>query len=149
MQQGKSISYVTDNLPPLKSPNTDMVCAWITCGGQPLAKNSYVDTIEQTASGPRRTVMYCMDGDIRVDFPGIESNVSFEEFRRRWLDDKWLASNTDHPITFLKYFSKNLKQVREWLRDQKPAVLVRRGNRCAYIPADCSEAKTKKILSEL
>ena len=149
LQTGSQISWVRDHLPPLKSPNTDLMVAWISCGGKLAEGTSYLDTIEDTPEGPKRTVTYLFDGSATVDFKGFEDGVQFEEFRRRWLDDAWLAENLDHPIAFLKAALKNARITRQWLREQKPAALIKRGNKVAYIPADCTESRKRKILSEI
>jgi len=148
LRVGQKISYVRDNLPPLQSPNTDLMIAWVTSGGKQAAK-SFEDAVEQTPDGPKRTVTYSFDGDSKVDFVGFDSGIDFEEFRRRWLSDEWIFANADHPIAYMKLLLKNSRIIRAWLREQKPAALIRRGNRLAYIPADCPEDRKKRILSEL
>jgi len=40
-------------------------------------------------------------------------------------------------------------RLKAWIRDEKPAVLIRRGNRVAVIHPDLPEAKKAKILAEL
>lgn len=149
LKTGDQITWIKDELPPLKSPNTDLMVAWLTCGGKLADGTSYVDAIEDTLSGPKRTVTYLFDGSKTVDFAGIESGVNFETFRKRWLDDAWVESNADHPISFLKVGLKNNRIVRQWLREQKPAALIKRGNKVAFIPADCDERRKQRILSEL
>jgi len=149
LQTGQQLTWVKDDMPPLKSPNTDLMVAWITCGGKLADGTSYLDSVESTPDGPKRTVTYIFDGSVTVDFGGIESNVGFDEFRRRWLSDEWIVANSDHPIAFLKACLRNSKIVRAWLREQKPAALIKRGNKVAYIPADCSESRKQRILAEL
>jgi len=147
MKIGQKIQWVRDELPPLKSPNTDLVCGWLTCGGQLLKVGGYSDTVEQTESGPKRTVTWNIDGNVLVNFGAEE--IDFEEFRRRWISETWCVANSDHPITYLKQYRDNTRKVRDWIRDQKPSVLIKRGNRTAVIPANCEEAKRQQILSAL
>lgn len=149
LKTGDQIHWIKDELPPLKSPNTDLMVAWLTCGGKLAPGTSYVDSIEETQSGPKRTVTYLFDGSVSVDFTGIETGVSFETFRKRWLDDGWIDANPDHPISFLKIGLKNNRIARQWIREQKPAALIKRGNKIAFIPADCPEHRKQRILSEL
>lgn len=149
LQTGQQITWLKDSLPPLKSPNTDLMVAWLTCGGKLAEGTSYLDSVEESIDGPKRTVTYLFDGSTLVDFGGIESGISFDEFRRRWLDDDWISAHLDHPIAFLKAALRNSKIVRAWLREQKPAALIKRGNKVAYIPADCPEQRKQRILSEL
>lgn len=149
IKNGTEIAWLKDELPPLKSPNTELMAAWITCGGKLAEGTSYVDAVEDTPQGPKRTVTYLFDGSVKVDFKGFENGISFSEFRKRWLDEAWIEANADHPIAYLKLGLKNNRTVRQWLREQKPAALIKRGNRVAFIPADCPEARKKRILSEL
>lgn len=149
LKNGQTISWVRDDLPPLISPNTDLMVAWITCGGKLAEPHSFTDTVEQTTNGPKRTVTYMFDGASTVDFNGFEVGIGFDEFRRRWLDEAWISANADHPLAYVKNALKNSKIVRQWLREQKPAALIRRGNKVAFIPADCPEHRKQKILAEL
>lgn len=147
MKIGQKIEWIRDELPPLQSPNTDLISAWLTCGGTLLPVGGYSDAVEEVDGQPKRTVTWNVDGCVSVNF-GTEE-VDFAEFRRRWISEDWIRANTDHPITYLKQFRDNMKKVKGWLKDQKPSVLVRRGGRTAVIPANCPEAKKQKILAAL
>jgi hypothetical protein len=147
MKIGQQIDFVRDNLPPLKSPNTDLVSAWLTCGGQLLEEDPYSWTVEDTNSGPQQTVTWCMDGGINVKF-GAEV-VNFGEFRRRWLSPTWCVENPDHPISYMRLQRDNMAKMKAWIKTLKPAVLIRRGGRVAVIHPDLPEAKKNKILAEL
>lgn len=149
LKTGDKIHWVRDELPPLKSPNTDLMVAWVTCGGHLAEGTSYIDAVEQTQFGPKRTVTYLFDGNKTVDFNGIERGVDFETFRKRWLDDEWIAKNADHPIAFLKVVLKNNKIARQWIREQKPGALIRRGNKVGFIPDGCDEVRKQRILESL
>ena len=149
MKAGQTIHWLKDDKAPLASPNTPLVSAWLTCGGQLLSECGFSDTIEAVDGEQKRTVTWMIDGDFSVEFPDFRETVDFEEFRRRWNDVEWFKANTEHPIAYLVQFSSNLRKLRDWLKQQKPAVLVKRGNRTAVIPADCTEARKKQILAEL
>lgn len=147
MKIGQQIDFVRDNLPPLKSPNTDLVSAWLTCGGQLLEEDPHSWTVEDTNSGPQQTVTWCLDGCINVKF-GAEV-VNFGEFRRRWLSPTWCVENPDHPISYMRLQRDNMAKMKAWIKTLKPAVLIRRGGRVAVIHPDLPEAKKNKILAEL
>jgi len=147
MKIGQTVEWLKDNLSPLKSPHTDLVIAWLTCGGTLLKDNSYIDTIEQTQNGPKRTVTWCIDGDVKALFG--DNEMDFREFKSKWNDAEWCKKNNDHPIAHHRLSRDNTVQIRDWLKQQKPAALIRRGNRTAIIPADCPEAQKNKILANL
>ena len=144
---GQRIDFIRDELPPLKSPNTDLVGAWLTCGGELLQEEPHTQTVEQTDTGPRHTTTWCINGDKTVSFG--EEIVDFEEFRRRWISVEWCHSNTDHPISYLRLMRDNMSKLKDWIKTQKPSVLIRRGKRVAVIHPDLPEAKKARILSEL
>lgn len=150
---GQRITFVNDNLPPLQSPHTDMVLAWVTCGGICLKGSEYTDTVQTLSDGTeKRQVTWRIDDTRPVEFecaPGKKESVHFEEFRKRWMSDDWIQSNLNHPIAYLKTYRENEKKIRDWLKKQKPAVLIQRNNKTAIIPADCPEARKAKILAEL
>lgn len=147
MHVGQTIDFIRDNLPPLKSPNTDIVGAWFTCGGQLLKEDPYSWTVEETHDGPKQTVTWCVDGDVPVKF-GSES-VTFAEFRRRWMSSSWCAENPDHPISYMRLYRDNGAKMKTWIKTLKPAVLIRRGGRVAVIHPDLPEARKNQILAEL
>ena len=75
--------------------------------------------------------------------------MDFKEFRQKWNDPEWCKLNNDHPIAHHRLNRDNTQQIRDWLKQQKPAALIRRGGRTAIIPADCPEAQKAKILANL
>ena len=151
---GQKISFIKDTEnPPLKSPHTDMVLAWITCGGSCLKGNEYLDTVQTFADGTqRRSVTWYIDDNKPVHFNltgGVCDTVDFTEFKRRWMDENWMRTNRDHPMAFLKMYRENETKIRDWIKRQKPAVLIEKNGKTAIIPADCPEAQKNKILAEL
>jgi hypothetical protein len=147
MKAGQRIDFVRDDMPPLKSPNTDLIGAWLTCGGELLEQDPYSCTVEDTPAGPKMTTTWCEIGDKPVSF-GTET-VDFEEFRKRWLLPSWCDDNPDHPISYLRLYRDNSNKLKGWVKSQKPAVLIRRGNRVAVIHPDLPEARKAEILAEL
>jgi hypothetical protein len=147
MRVGQRIDFVKDNLHPLKSPNTDLVGAWLTCGGSLLKEDPYSWTVEETGSGPHQTMTYHIDGDQPVEIQG--QRIEFQEFRRCWMDKAWCEENDEHPISYMKLFRDNTVKFKTWIKEQKPCVLVRRGSRVAVIHPDLPEARKAKILAEL
>lgn len=150
---GQRITFIKDDLPPLQSPHTDMVLAWVTCGGSCLKGSEYLDTIQAMPDGTeKRQVTWRIDDSRPVEFDlcdGKKEKINFDQFRKRWMSEEWVQANLNHPIAYLKMYRENEKKIRDWLKRQKPAVLIQRNNKTAIIPADCPEAKKAKILAEL
>ena len=147
MKIGQRIDFVKDNLHPLKSPNTDLVSAWLTCGGSLLKEDPYSWTVEETADGPRQTMTYHIDGSQPVSIQG--ESLEFQDFRFRWMDRDWCSQNDEHPISYMRLFRDNGVKFKAWIKEEKPAVLIRRGNRVAVIHPDLPEARKAQILAEL
>ena len=149
---GQRIHVVQDETSPLKSAHTDMVTAWITCGGSCVKGQEYLDTVQTMPDGSqKRRVVWYIDDAIKATFelPDRKEQIDFAEFRSRWMNEEWMEKNADHPICYLKIYRENEKKIRDWIKQQKPAVLIKRNNKTAIIPANCSEAQRNKILAEL
>ena len=144
---GQRIDFLKDDQPPLKSPNTDLISHWLTCGGELLKEDPYSQTVEQTDNGPKTVTTWLVNGDKLVAFD--EESVNFEEFRRRWMSKDWCMANPDHPIAYLRSARDNAVALKAWIKTQKPSVLIRRGNRVAVIHPDLPEARKNQILAEL
>lgn len=144
---GAEITLLRDDKPPLKSPNTKLIAAAITCGFEFAHSEAMLDTIQQTDSGPKRQVTWSMNGGKKADIAGEE--VSFVEFRKRYESMDWCKANPNSPIAYLRFVFDNYERLRDKLRDMKPLALIKRGNRIALIPADADAATREKILCRL
>lgn len=144
---GQQIDYIRDNLPPLKSPNTDLIGAWLAVGGELLDEENFHDTVEETSDGVKRQVIWSVKGDLPARVGGEE--VTFEEFRKRWLSDEWRAANPRHWITIQRAQRDFTVQLKTWLQTQKPCALIRKGNRHVVIHPDLPADKKAKLLAAL
>ena len=147
LKTGMRIDYIRDNLPPLKSPNTDLIGAWLAVGGQLLDEENFHDTVEETTDGVKRQVIWSVKGDVLASLNGEE--VNFDEFRRRWLSDEWRAANPLHWITIQRAQRDHTVALKTWLQTQKPCALIRKGKRCVVIHPDLPEEKKAKLLAQL
>jgi len=147
LKAGMRINFIRDNLPPLKSPNTDLIGAWLAVGGQLLDEENFHDTVEETSDGVKRQVVWSVKGDV----PAVvgDEEVSFEEFRRRWLSEEWRAQNPKHWISIQRAQRDFTVTLKTWLQTQKPCALIRKGNRCVVIHPDLAEDKKAKLLAQL
>jgi hypothetical protein len=147
LKVGMRIDYIRDEMPPLKSPNTDLIGAWLAVGGQLLDEENFHDTVEETKDGIRRQVVWSVKGDVLADCNGEQ--ISFQEFRRRWLSDEWRAQNPSHLITTLKSQRDFTVSLKTWLQTQKPCAIIRKGKRHVVIHPDLPADKKEKLLAML
>jgi hypothetical protein len=112
---GMRIDFIRDNMPPLKSPNTDLIGAWLAVGGQLLDEENFHDTVEETTDGVRRQVIWSVKGDVLAQVGDEE--VNFEEFRRRWLSDSWRAENPTHWISIQRAQRDYTVNLKTWLKE--------------------------------
>ena len=144
---GQRVDFVRDNLPPLKSPNTDMIAAWCGIGGKLLDENNYEDTVEETGNEFRRQVTWAINGDVKIN-TGTET-IDFEEFRRRWLSEEWRQSNPLCIVSLLRRVRDKAVEMKTWIKSEKPWVKVTRGSRYVTFHPDLDEARKAKLLSQL
>jgi len=125
---GQKITFINDNQPPLQSPYTDMVLAWVTCGGTCVKGAEYMDTVQVLPDGTeKRQVTWRIDDTKPIEFElcnGVIDRMNFEEFKRRWMSEDWIRVNLNHPIAYIKVYRDNERKVRDWIKKQKPC--------CAY-----------------
>ena len=151
MQIGQTIDFVRDNEDPLKSVNIRLVNAAFSCGIKPLEGGAYSETVQQTAQGNKRTVTWAVDGGSKAVFEPIaqREEISFVEFRKRFGSLEWCEQNPNHPISYLRAFCDNENRLLDFLKQQKPQILVQRGNRTVVLPADCAPEVRTKLLGML
>jgi hypothetical protein len=151
MTKGKSIHFLRDDQPPATSTNTRIIAGALISGGTFASPKPFLDAIEDTPTGPKRQVTWCMDADKLMEFlPEFEAeSINFGEFARRFLSAEWCEANPHHPISYMRAYSEQLNRLRDKLRTMKPMVLIRRGNKHVLIPADADAARREKILSHL
>jgi hypothetical protein len=144
---GQRIDFVRDNLPPLKSPNTDLIAAWCGIGGRLLDDNNYEDTVEETGTGTVRQVTWAVNGDVKVAVDGVE--IDFEEFRRRWLSESYHAENPRCLVTQLRRVRDKAVSMKTWIKGEKPWVKITKGKRFVTFHPDLDDARKAKLLKEL
>jgi hypothetical protein len=151
MKIGQVIDFVRDNSDPLKSTNTRLVNCAFSCGIKPLESGAYSQTVQQTDNGPKRTVTWAIDGASKAVFEPIaeREEISFVEFRKRFESLDWCEANPNHPISYLRAFCDNENRLLDFIKAQKPQILVQRGNRTVVLPADCKPEVKSKLLGML
>ena len=115
---GQVLHKIVDNESPMKSPNTDLVGAWLTAGGK-LLEPCYEDVVEEE----KRYVSWIIDGNVKTIIDGEE--VSFEQFQDRFLNQKWCEAHPDSGITFMRAFRDNLRDLKVWAKNQPTGIRKR------------------------
>ena len=154
MKQGDTITVVREeDVKPSESRNTRMIAAALASGGIFASDKAFLDTIEDTQSGPKRTVTWLMDGANKISFDPIPQaeQISIAEFRRRFDSQEWCESNADHPIAYMRAMSEHLNRLLDKIKTMRPMLLIRKGKRFAIVPSGsdaASKARRELILAE-
>lgn len=151
MRTGQKIIFVRGSEPPLRCPHTALIAAGLVSGARLAGDKAFLHTIEEAEGEAKQSTTWSVDGAgellFRPRFP--EERIDFAEFRRRFEDEAWCRDNPDHPIAYLRAFADTLADLREQLRGQKPALLLRKGKRFAVIPQDADPDRKREILELL
>jgi hypothetical protein len=146
----RKLHVLKDDLPPLKSPNTALVAAATTSGIQLSEDQPFIQTIEGSGDDVKRQTIWCLK-DCEVEFlpEFTPERISTAEFVRRFRDAQWRTDNPHHPIAFMAWMHETNQRLREKIKLNKALLMVRRGNKIAFIPQGCDAATRDKILSYL
>jgi len=153
MKQGTTVAIVREHdTPPMKSRNTSMIAGAITSGFEFATDKAFFDTVEDVGGTPKRTVTWLMNAAKTVRFVPIpkEEEITFTEFKRRFLSQEWCEANPDHPISYMRGIIENKGGLVDKIKTLMPMLLLRKGKRVAIVPSGNDEAsKTlrEKILS--
>lgn len=148
----RHLHVLKDDMAPLKSPNTALVAAATTSGILLSEDQPFLHTLEDDPNGgqPKRQTVWCLR-DMEIEFlPQFEpERITTGEFVRRFRDPAWRMANPHHPIAYMAWMHETNQRLRERIRDNKALLMVRRGNRTAFIPQGSSAAEREKILALL
>lgn len=163
LKTGQMINFIQDAQDPLRSPNTRLICAWLTCGGKLLEGRPFRYTVEKMDDGSEKiNVVWLLDAECRVEFPvytestehpgfyqKLTEKVSFKEFSRRFSDEMWNEQNTDHGMSFMYFYKENMKKMIGFLKETSPAIKIRTAKGVAVISKETPEHIKTKILNEI
>jgi hypothetical protein len=153
MKQGTTVAIVREHdTPPMKSRNTSMIAGAITSGFEFATEKAFSDTVEDVGGTPKRTVTWLMNAAKTVRFVPIpkEEEITFSEFKRRFLSQDWCEANPDHPISYMRGIIENKGGLVDKIKTLMPMLLLRKGKRVAIVPSgndDASKTLREKILS--
>jgi len=146
----RNLHVLKDDLPPLKSPNTGLVAAATTSGIQLSEDQPFIQTLEGSGDDVKRQTIWCLK-DCEVEFlPEFEpERISTTEFVHRFRDTQWRIDNPHHPIAYMAWMHETNQRLRDKIKLNKALLMVRRGNKIAFIPQGCDAATRDKILALL
>jgi hypothetical protein len=148
----RRLHILKDNESPLKSRNTAIVAAATTSGIELSGDRPFLHTIEEdpNTKQPKRQTVWCLK-DMEIDFsPEFKAEtITTAEFIRRFKDAEWRKNNPHHPIAYMAWFYETYMKLQEQIRENKPLLIVRRGNRLALVPQGADAALRDRILSLL
>lgn len=154
MKQGDTITIVRDqDTKPSESRNTRLIAAAIASGAVFASESAFLDAVEETSQGPRRTVTWLMDGATKMPFEPIDGSesITFDEFRRRFESQAWCEDNPNHPIAYLRAMTEHYNRLLDKIKTMRPMLLIRKGKRFAIVPSGSDAASTaqrEQILAE-
>lgn len=161
LKDNHPINFINDNEHPIKSANTKLICAWLTCGGKLMEPQGFTYTVEKTESGePKYSVTWLIDGEQEVEFERFEpigdgtykkvkERVNFREFQNRFRDSEWSNDNNEHPMAFIFFYKENMHKMIGFLKKTSPAIKIKTGKGTAIISHDTPEHIKQKILKDL
>ena len=148
----RNLHVLKDDLHPLQSPNTALVAAATTSGIRLSEDQPFIQTIEEDAitGQPKRQTVWCLK-DCEIEFlPEFSAEkITTAEFVRRFRDTAWRLNNPHHPIAYMAWMHETNQRLRDKIRLNKALLMVRRGNKIAFIPQGCEAAVRDKILALL
>ena len=154
MKQGDTITVVRDHdIKPSESRNTRLIAAAIASGAVFASDSAFMDAVEETPQGPRRTVTWLMDGARKIEFEPLAEaeQIDMAEFRRRFESLAWCEDNPNHPIAYMRAMTEHYNRLLDKIKTMRPMLLIRKGKRIAIVPSgsdEASKATREQILSE-
>ena len=134
---------------PLTSTNTDLVSAFVTCGGELMDNGYECDELTEKGRDPQVSVTWALKS-MKLDFPVPDSAgktiMTTSEFISRWNDHEWLKANKDHPLTFVKYFVMTRSNFRDKIRQLGSRIHMKRGDRTLKMDRNLPDDKKRKFL---
>lgn len=143
MKKGDTITVIRDqDTRPSESRNTRLISAAIASGAVFASDSAFLDAIEETPTGPKRTVTWLMDGARKMEFEPITEAeaIDMAEFRRRFESQEWCEENANHPIAYMRAMTEHYNRLLDKIKTMRPMLLIRKGKRFAIVPSGSSEA---------
>lgn len=161
LKENHPINFIKDSEHPVKSANTKLICAWLTCGGKLMDPHGFSYTVEKNEFGePKINVTWLIDGSVPIEFETfvpaekglyklVKQTINFQQFQSWFRDSDWALDNDNHPLAYVYFYRENLHKMIGFLKKTTPAVKIKTGKGTAIISHETPEHIKKKILNEL
>jgi hypothetical protein len=143
MQKGQklySLEALTSD--PLATRNTILFAA-LTALGIPPEPELCGEYVEEIAGKPRSVTVW------RLRESSIDGRFVTEDLIKRWSDPEFAAREPEHPLAYIKAAFENHTRSVEFIKEQGPIAMRRRGKKIALITRHTSPELRKRILDEL
>lgn len=156
-----TIRVVSDQKPPLQSPNTRLIASSRGCGFDWAAKSPFMHSFEEKDDGSvEQNVRWLMNGDQQVEFlwatrdengrlQAHEEKIGFAKFRERYIDLDWCRDNPDHPIAYLRATHRHHAKLLKAIHKMPKHEVIRNGKATASIPTNATPEERAELLSLL
>lgn len=145
MQKGSKIySLEALTADPLATRNTQLFAALTALGIPPEVELCGEFRWEDQQSGrPRSATVW------RLASQSFCGKYQTEEMIKAWLDPEFAKTNPEHPLAYIKCAFENHERSVDFIKEQGPIVMRRRGKKIAFISRHTSDERRNQIINEL
>ncbi|MDR3406381.1 MAG: hypothetical protein P4L99_28105 [Chthoniobacter sp.] len=130
------------NADPLATRNTILFAALTALGIPPEVElcGEYVETV---GGRPKAATVW------RLAEQSIDGRFKTGEMIKHWNDPDFAKKHPEHPLAYIQCAFNNRERAVDFLKDQGPIVMKRRGNKIGFITRHTSEADKRRIIDGL
>lgn len=127
---------------PLATRNTQLFAALTALGipAEPSLCGEYVETIR----GETRSITVW-----RLRTKSLDGRFDAEEMIKLWNDPEFSTREPEHPLAYIKAAFENYARSVQFIKDQGPIAMQRRGKKIGIITRHTSPELKKRIIDEL
>ncbi len=143
MKNGTKIySLEALNDDPLATRNT-LLFAALTAMGIPPEPDLCGEFVEEIGGQKKTALVWRLRGE------SLDRRYQTGDLIRRWNDPDFVKNEPEHPFAYIKTAFENHSRAVEFIKDQGPIAIRRRGKKVAIITRRTSPELKKRILDEL
>jgi hypothetical protein len=143
MKKGdKLVSLEAETKDPLATRNSILFAALCALGipPEPDLCGEFVEEI----GGVKKSVTVW-----RLRSQSLAGTLKTHELIKLWNDAEFPASQPEHPLAYMKAAFQNYQRAIDFVKDQGPIAMVRRGNKVALLTRHTSKERRDRIIDEL
>lgn len=127
---------------PLATRNTILFAA-LTALGIPAEPELCGEFVEEVQGKPRSVTVW------RLKERSLDGQYNTADLMRLWNDPELVSKQPEHPLAYVKAAFENHTRAVEFIKEQGPIAMRRRGKKIALITRHTSPDLKKRILDEL